>query len=145
MGAQGWGQEVHPRSSEMFMAFSVRPYQRFPICCPVTYHAGSREGHGMIWNLSVNGWRLSGDVPLQVGQTCPLTVQLPNQERLVVAAAIVRWVRDWDQEYGLETLVVNKQTQRRVEQLVHQLEQVARGACPTLTVLLRRTQCRTGS
>ena len=107
------------------MAFSVRPYQRFPICCPVTYHAGSREGHGMIWNLSVNGWRLSGDVPLQVGQTCPLTVQLPNQERLVVAAAIVRWVRDWDQEYGLETLVVNKQTQRRVEQLVHQLEQVA--------------------
>src|SRR5512147_2188088 len=105
------------------MAFPVRPYQRFPICCPVTYHTGSREGHGTIWNLSVNGWRLSGDVPLQVGQTCPLTVQLPNQERLVVAAAIVRWVRDWDQEYGLETLVVNKQTQRRVEQLVHQLEQ----------------------
>jgi hypothetical protein len=107
------------------MAFSVRPYQRFPVCCPVTYHAGSREGRGMIWNLSVNGWRLSGDLPLQVGQTCPLTVHLPNQERLVVAAAVVRWVRDWDQEYGLETLMVNKQTQRRVEQLVHQLEQVA--------------------
>ncbi|MGH7181868.1 MAG: hypothetical protein ACREJN_07830, partial [Nitrospiraceae bacterium] len=68
---------------------------------------------------------LSGDVPLRIGQTCPLTVHLPNQESLVVAAAIVRWVQDWDQEYGLETLVVNKQTQSRVEQLVHQLEQVA--------------------
>ncbi|MGH7182485.1 MAG: hypothetical protein ACREJN_10960 [Nitrospiraceae bacterium] len=67
----------------------------------------------------------SGDVPLHVGQTCPLTVHLPNQESPVVAAAIVRWVRDWDQEYGMETLVVNKRTQSRVERLVRQLEQVA--------------------
>jgi len=102
------------------MPFTNRPFRRFFICCPTTYRVGLREGYGMIWNLSVNGWRLSGDVPLRVGQTCPLTVHLPNQESLVVAAAIVRWARD--QEYGLETLVVNKQTQRRGEQLVHKLE-----------------------
>jgi hypothetical protein len=107
------------------MPFKIRPHRRFPFCCPATYHVGLREGHGIVWNLSVNGWRLSGDVPLRVGQTYPVTVHLPNQESLVVAAAIVRWVRDWDQEYGLETLVVNQQTQKRVEQLVHQLEQVA--------------------
>ena len=57
----------------------------------------------------MNGWRLSGDVPLRVGQTCFLTVHLPNQLSLFVAGAIVRWVRD--QEYGLETLVVDRQTQ----------------------------------
>jgi hypothetical protein len=45
------------------MGFSVPPYQRFPICCPVTYHRGLREGRGLIWNLSVNEWRLSGDLP----------------------------------------------------------------------------------
>jgi len=45
------------------MPFSLRPYRRFPVCCPVTYHAGLREGHGTVWNLSVNEWRLSGDVP----------------------------------------------------------------------------------
>src|SRR6266550_3732276 len=56
------------------MPFSVRPDRRFPLCCPVTYHAGLFEGQGIVWNLSVNGWRLSGDVPLRVGQTCPLTV-----------------------------------------------------------------------
>jgi len=66
---------------------------------------------------------LSGDVPLRVGQTIPLTVHLPNQLSLFVAGAIVRWVRG--QEYGLETLVADTQTQSRLEQLVHQLEQVA--------------------
>ena len=105
------------------MPFSIRPHRRFPVCCPVTYHAGLCESHGIVWNLSVNGLRLSGDVPLRVGQTCPVTINLPNQESLFVATAIVRWVRG--QEYGLETLVVDTQTQRRVEQLVHQLEQVA--------------------
>jgi len=61
--------------------------------CPVTYHVGLSEGHDMIWNISVNGWRFSGDVPLRVGQTCPLTVHFPNQLSLFVADAIVRWVR----------------------------------------------------
>ena len=103
------------------MPFSIRPFRRFPICCPVTYHAGLSEGHGIVWNLSVNGWRLSGDVPLRVGQTCPLTVNLPNQPSLVVDAAIVRWVRG--REFGLETLMVDKQTQSRVEQVLTRLEQ----------------------
>ncbi|MGH7147599.1 MAG: PilZ domain-containing protein [Nitrospiraceae bacterium] len=103
------------------MPFSIRPHRRFPICCPVTYHASLYEGQGIVWNLSVNGWHLSGDVPLRVGQTCPLTVHLPNQPSLVVAAAIVRWVRG--QEYGLETLMVDKQTQSRVEQVITRLEQ----------------------
>ena len=105
------------------MPFSIRPHRRFPVCCPVTYHAGLREGHGTVWSLSVNGWRLSGNVPMRVGQTCPLTVHLPNQLSLFVAGAIVRWVRG--QEYGLETLVADKQAQRRVELLVYELEQVA--------------------
>ena len=105
------------------MPFIIRPYRRFPLHCSVTYNAGPSQGQGTVWNFSVNGWKLSGDVPLRVGQTCPLTVTLPNQESLVVAAAIVRWVRG--QEYGLETLVVDKLTQSRVEQLVHHLEQVA--------------------
>ena len=104
------------------MPFSIRPHRRFSLCCPVTYHAGLREGHGIIWNFSLKGWRLSGDVPLRVGQTCPLTVHVPNQLSLFVAGAIVRWVRG--QEYGLETLVADMPTQSRVEQLVHQLEQV---------------------
>ena len=103
------------------MSFSIRPDRRFPICCPVTYYVGLREGHGLVWNLSVNGCRFSGDVPLRVGQTCPLTITVPNQEGLFVAGVTVRWVRG--QEYGVETVVVEKQTQSRVEHWVTRLAQ----------------------
>jgi len=48
--------------NEVSMSFSIRPYRRFPLCCPVTYHAGLHEGHGTVWNLSLTGWRLSGDL-----------------------------------------------------------------------------------
>jgi len=39
------------------------------------------------------GWRLSGDLPLRIGQSFPMTVLLPNQERVFVAAGIIRWKR----------------------------------------------------
>ncbi|HEX6825121.1 MAG TPA: PilZ domain-containing protein, partial [Nitrospiraceae bacterium] len=95
------------------MPFTLRLYQRFPVHGSVTYNAGPFKGHGTVWNLSLSGWKLSGDLPLEVGQMCSLTVNLPNEERIVVAAAIVRWVRG--QEYGLETLAVEKQTHGRME------------------------------
>jgi len=49
--------------------------------------------------MGAHGWRLSGDVPLRVGQTCPLTAHVLNQLGLFVAGAIMRWVRG--HEYGL--------------------------------------------
>ena len=103
------------------MPLTTRPYRRSPVQCSVTYHAGPFQGQGTVWNLSLNGWKLSGDVPLRVGQTCSLTVNLPNQPSIVVAAAIVRWVRG--QEYGLETLVVEKQTHGRLLQVFKRLAQ----------------------
>ena len=103
------------------MPFSIRPFRRFPVHCTFTCNVGPFQGQGTVWNLSLNGWKLSGDVPLRVGQTCSLTANLPNQESIFVAAAIVRWVRG--QEYGLETLVADKQTHRRVEQVIKRLEQ----------------------
>ena len=103
------------------MPFTLRPYRRCPGQCVVTYHTGPFQGQGTVWNLSLNGWKLSGDVPLRVGETCSLTVNLPNQQSIYVTAAIVRWVRG--QEYGLETLVVEKQTQSRLEHLIKRLVQ----------------------
>ena len=69
----------------------------------------------------MNGWRFSGDIPLRVGQTCPLTINVPEQPALVVVAVTVRWVRG--QEYGVETVVVEKQTQSRVHHWVTRLAQ----------------------
>jgi len=101
------------------MPFTLRLHQRFPVHCAVTYHAGLFQGQGTVLNLSLYGWKLSGDVPLQVGETCSLTVNLPIEESIVVAAAIVRWVRG--QEFGLETLAIEKQTHSRVEHVIKRL------------------------
>ncbi len=51
------------------MPFTLRPFHRFPMHCAVTYHAGTFQGHGTIWNLSCTGWRLSGDLPMRPGET----------------------------------------------------------------------------
>jgi hypothetical protein len=50
-----------------------------------------------------------------------LTVNLPIEERICVTAAIVRWVRG--QEFGLETLAIERQTHRRVEHVIERLVQ----------------------
>ena len=75
------------------MPFSFRPFRRFSVCCPVTYQTGDFEGQGTVWNLSLTGWRFSGDLPLRMGEVCSLTVTLPTHQCLYVAAGIVRWVR----------------------------------------------------
>ena len=103
------------------MSFSIRPDRRFPICCPVTYHAGLREGRGMVWNLSVNGWRLSGDVPMRSGETLSLRVTLPNEQCLEILQAVVRWSRG--QEFAVETVMVEPHTHARLQHYVTRLVQ----------------------
>jgi hypothetical protein len=101
------------------MPFSIRPFRRFPVCCPVTYQCGLFEGHGTVWNLSLVGWRFSGNLPLRVGEVCSLTVNLPIQETIYVAAGIVRWVRG-EEEYGVETLVIDDESREDMEQYLSQ-------------------------
>ena len=100
------------------MPFLIRPSRRFPVCCPVTYQCGLFEGYGTVWNLSLTGWRFSGNLPLRIGDVCSLTVNLSNQPRLYVAAGIIRWVRG--EEYGVETLVIDDESRKDMEQYICQ-------------------------
>src|SRR4029077_14463014 len=100
------------------MPFLIRPSRRFPVCCPVTYQCGLFEGHATVWNLSLTGWRFSGNLPLRIGEVCSLTVNLPSQPRLYVVAGIVRWVRG--EEYGVERLVIDDESREDMEQYICQ-------------------------
>ena len=100
------------------MPFSIRPYRRFPVSCPVTYQTGLFEGHGTVWDLSATGWRFSGNLPLRIGEVCSFTVNLPTQQRAYIAAGIVRWVRG--EEYGVETLVIDDESREDMEQYLGQ-------------------------
>lgn len=47
------------------MPFVLRPYRRFPVVNAVTYEHGWGEGPGgLVWNLPLTGWQLSGNLPL---------------------------------------------------------------------------------
>jgi hypothetical protein len=103
------------------MPFSIRPFRRFPVHCAVTYNAGSFQGQGTVWNLSPTGWRLSGDLPMRPGETLSLTVTLPNEQRIEVPEAVVRWSRG--QEFAVETVVIEPHTHARLLHYVKRLVQ----------------------
>lgn len=100
------------------MPFVLRPYCRFPVVSPATYAHGFREGQGIVWNLSPAGWRLSGDLPLALGDVCSLTVMLPTNKPVSVSAGIVRWVRGED--FGVETLVMNGKAQAQLDRYIRE-------------------------
>lgn len=101
------------------MPFVLRPDRRFPVQCPVTYNTGPFQGRGTVWNLSLSGWRLSGDVPMRTGETLALTVTLPNAQSIDVPKAVVRWSRGC--EFAVENVMLNRQTQARLHHYVKRL------------------------
>lgn len=101
------------------MPFTIRPYRRFPVQCAATYNAGSFHGQATVWNLSVSGWRLSGDAPMRPGETLSLTVMLPNEQRIEVPEAVVRWVRG--EEFAVENLKIEEHMEARLQHYVKQL------------------------
>ena len=102
------------------MPFKIRPCRRFSVCCPVTYTVGRFRGHGTVWNVSHSGWQFSGNLPLRIGEVCSLTVNLPTRQRVYVATGIVRWVRG--EEYGVETLEIDDESQADLDEYLRQRE-----------------------
>ena len=107
------------------MPFILRHFRRFPVQCAVRYNAGPFQGHGTVWNLSCTGWRLSGDLPMRPGETLSLTVTLPNEQRIEVLEAVVRWSRH--QEFGVETVEMPKHTEARLIHYVRRLAHESEG------------------
>jgi len=101
------------------MAFSTRPFRRFPMQCSVTYNAGPFQGQGMVWSLSCVGWRPSGDLPMRLGETLSLPVTLPNEQCIEVSQAVVRWSRG--QEFAVENLAIKLHSRARLQHYVNRL------------------------
>ena len=103
------------------MPFSIRPFRRFPVHCAVTYNAGPFQEQGTVWNLSCTGWRLSGDLTMRPGETLSLTVTLPNEQRIVVPEAVVRWSRGL--EFAVENMLIEPHAHARLHHYVRRLVQ----------------------
>ena len=94
------------------MPFVLRPFRRFPVQYAVTYNAGPFQYQGPVWNLSCSDWRLSGDLPMRPGETLWLTVTLPNDNRIEVPEAVVRWSKG--QEFAVENTSIELHTHARL-------------------------------
>lgn len=94
-----------PLAGASIMPFTLRHHSRFPIFSPVRYEVRLRDGSGTVTNLSARGWRIHGNVPMQLGDVCSMKVRLDARNWVTISAGIVRWVREED--YGIETLVMN--------------------------------------
>src|SRR3989441_8478478 len=101
----------------LLMPLILRPYRRFPLHCAVTYNVGLFQGKGTIWNLSCTGWRLSGDLPMRPGET----VTLPNEQRIEVSEAVVRWSRG--QEFAVGNVVIEQNTHARLNHYGKRMDQ----------------------
>ena len=110
------------------MPFTIRPYRRFPVHCGVTYNTGPFHGQGTIWNLSCTGWRLSGDLPMRLGEILSLTVTLPNEQHILIPEAVVRWSRG--QEFAVENMLIAPHAHARLQHYLKRLVQE-----PTVIVL----------
>ena len=47
--------------------FHVRPHHRVPVQCTVYFSNAELNGSGTLWNLSLDGCRVDGTVPLLIG------------------------------------------------------------------------------
>ena len=103
------------------MPFSIGPFRRFSVHCFLSYNAGPFQGQGTVSNLSCSSWRLSSELPMRPGETLSLTVTLPNEQRIGVPEAMVRWSRG--QEFTVENLLMVPHTHARLQHYVNRLVQ----------------------
>jgi len=95
------------------MPFVIRPYRRLPMMTSVTYEHMFEDGEGIVWNLSPTGLRLSGTLPLAIGNVCSLRVKLAKNTHVSILAGVVRWIRGG--ELGIETLLMEKKSKSRLD------------------------------
>ena len=62
---------------------------------------------------------IRSDRSVKPGETLSLTVTLPNEQRIEIPEAVVRWSRG--QEFAVETVAIEAHTQARLQHYVKRL------------------------
>ena len=81
--------------------YTIRKEERFRESVPVQYQGERITGEGFMYNLSLNGGRIVGNVPVLEGALLVVRFLLPGQaEPFQFDQATVRWVRGL--EFGVD-------------------------------------------
>ncbi|HXV68240.1 MAG TPA: PilZ domain-containing protein [Nitrospira sp.] len=80
---------------------TVRKEERFRESVPVQYHGERVTGEGFIYDLSLSGGRIVGNVPVVAGQSLVLRFSLPGERvPFTFEQVTVRWVKGV--EFGVD-------------------------------------------
>ena len=89
------------------------------MCCPVTYQCGLSEGTAPCRISLTSAGDSTGYLPMRPGETCSLTVTLPNEQHILIPEAVVLWSRE--EEFGIEMMDVLRHTRARLGYYVQRL------------------------
>jgi hypothetical protein len=107
----------------MVKPYAVRVGQRVSVRYPFLYHGEGFHGKGHLWDLSVSGWRSTGNHPVTQGMVMPVYIELPPEEGestyLLVESAIVRWSKGRDAGWEIKTM--DKASRARLIRFLDQL------------------------
>lgn len=97
--------------------FRVRTYHRLPVQCTVYFSNDELHGTGMLWNLSLEGCRIDGNLAVSRGMRFEVLVMLPGKPvSIIVQEAKVTWTRG--HEFGLRFETLLPQEATRLEQYI---------------------------
>lgn len=97
--------------------FHVRAHHRVPVQCTVYFSNADLQGTGTLWNVSLDGCRVNGNVRPRVGTQVELLIMLPGRRAsIVVQSAQVAWTRG--HECGLRWLSVQPVDRSRLQRFV---------------------------
>lgn len=91
----------------MAKAYAVRTGQRMSIRCPFLYHGENFHGKGQLWDLSVSGWRATGNHPVTPGMSMPVYLELDDggeSKYLLIESATVRWSNGRDSGWEVQSI-----------------------------------------
>jgi hypothetical protein len=106
----------------MAKKYLVRTGQRISSRHPFLYHGDGFHGKGHLWDLSISGWRATGEHPVKPGMMMPVYIELPSKggesKYLLIESAIVRWASG--HEAGWEIQKIDATSRARLNRFLDQ-------------------------
>ena len=99
------------------MPFLIRPFRRFPVCCPETYQCGLLRARAPMESLA-HGLALPWQSAAASRGSLLAHGEPADSAGIYVAVGFVRWVRG--EEYGVETLVIDNESLEDMERYLRQ-------------------------
>lgn len=116
----GLGPIVRDKLTRLAPDNNSREFPRMPVAFPITYRIDGKEGMGIIYNISLGGCAVEGDLnPGTVGQEVKAEFDLSqNRQKIMVDGATTRWVEG--KKFGIQFSKVRPTEQESLSALVHE-------------------------